>query len=166
MRSSALALSALILLSALTLVGSPRANAGGTMMHVCNHSDGKIAVAAGYLSSGPDDHDNILTGPFVSTGWWTLGPGECANVSNPFSARYMYYSGFVIGGGPFWSQGDWHLCAPNVYGHSDAFTFESQNESEDACTTSTAFGTGGANMWLPARQVDVEVNANVDYDGS
>lgn len=166
MRSSALALSALIVLSALVFGGSPRAVASGTSMHMCNHSQSKIAVAAGYLSSGPDDHDNILTGPFVSTGWWVLAAGECATISNPFAARYMYYTGFVIGGGAFWSQGDWHFCAPSIYGHSDAFTFESQNASQDACTASAAYGTGGANMWMPARQVDVEVNAEADYDGS
>jgi hypothetical protein len=81
-------------------------------MRICNHSDGKIAVAAGYLSSGPNDDADTLTGPFVSRGWCTLQPGECATVTNPFAARYMYWSGFSF---------------------------------------------GGANMWLPARQVDVSV---------
>lgn len=165
MRGSALVLAAFLTAAAFGGGGS-HAIASGTSMHICNRSDGKIAVAAGYLSSGPDDHDNILTGPFVSTGWWELEPGACASITNPFAARYMYWSGFSFGTGPLWQQGDWHLCVPNVYGHSAAFTFESQNESEDACTTSTAYGTGGANMWMPARQVDISVDANVDYDGT
>lgn len=165
MRGSALVLSAILLVPAFAM-GGAHAIASGTAMHICNHSAGKIAVAAGYLSSGPDDDADTLTGPFVSTGWWTLEAGECTSVTNPFSARYMYWSGFSFGTGPLWQQGDWHFCVPNVYGHSSAFTFESQNASEDSCTTSTAYGTGGANMWMAARQVDVSVDPNVDYDGT
>lgn len=166
MRASALVFIAILILPAFAAGGS-RAIASGTPMHICNHWSGKIAVAAGYLSSGANDDEDTLTGPFVSTGWWTLGPGECATVSNPFAARYMYWGGFSFSGsGPLWQQGDWHFCVPNIYGHSDAFTFESQNGSEASCTSATAYGTGGANMWLPARQVDVSVNADTDYDGT
>ncbi len=48
---------------------------------VCNQSFDVVNVAVGQDESGA----------FVTRGWWTVGPNQCANViRNPLSARYVY----------------------------------------------------------------------------
>lgn len=140
-----------------------RATASGTPLHLCNHSQYRIDVAVGYHSSGPGDTGTMLTGPFVSQGWWVLKPGECVSVDNPFSARYMYWTGYREGAF-LWNDADSHFCIPTG-NPPPRFTFERQNESEDACVSAAPAGTG-PNMWLSTREVDVSVDPDVDFDGS
>jgi uncharacterized membrane protein len=165
MRGSACLLAAFLVVAAFGGSGA-RASATAPPLHICNRSQYEVTVAAGYPSSGPDDHDNLLTGPFVSLGWWVLEPGECVSVPNPFSARYMYWTGYKTEHGLFWNDGDAHFCVPNTAVAPPRFTFERQNESEDACVNSAAYASGGPNQWVPARQVDVSVDPDADYDGS
>jgi uncharacterized membrane protein len=169
MRISALLLTAAVIL---TVFGFTRgaAVASGTPLSICNKSSATIDVAVGYASSGPDDTSDMLNGPFVSRGWYVLAPGACTTAANPFGARYMYWTGYEEReGGSFWNSKNWHgdshFCTPNVYGPSSKFNFERQNESESACESSEAYGSAGANMWVPAQEVDVSVDPSVEYDG-
>jgi len=145
---------------------SSKAVAAGTSLTVCNQSSTEIDVAVGYHSSGPNDTSTLLTGPFVSVGWWVIPAGKCTSMANPFAARYMYWSGYLRGGDWLWTAGDYHFCAPHLGGPSmPTYTFESQNASDDACTGATAYDSFGANTWIAAREVDVEVNATATYTG-
>ena len=94
MRGSALLLALAFTTAALVYSSAPAA-ASGISLSICNRSESEINVAAGYRSTGPDDYGNQLTGPFVSLGWWVLEPGGCASIANPFSARHMYWTGYI-----------------------------------------------------------------------
>ena len=164
MRGSACIFAAVLVVAAFGLSGA-RATASGTSLHLCNKSEYQINIAIGYASSGPDDTGDVLTGPFVSRGWWILGPSECITLSNPFSARYMYWTGYRDGAF-LWDSGDSHFCVPSTISRPPRFTFERQNESEDACVNSTPLSSNGPNQWLPTREVDVSVDPDVDFDGN
>lgn len=164
MRGSAYILAAALVAAALSLCGG-RALASGTPLHLCNHSEYRINIAVGYHSSGPGDTGEILTGPFVSRGWWILEPGECVSLTNPFSARYMYWTGYRQGAF-LWNDADSHFCVPSTISKPPRFTFERQNESEDACVSSDPLSPNGPNQWLPTREVDVSVDPDVDFDGN
>src|SRR5690348_6984232 len=64
---------------------------------LCNRMSDHIRVAVGYFSSGVSDTKNVLSGPFVSRGWWTVEPGQCQTFDNPFNARYMFWFAFAHG---------------------------------------------------------------------
>lgn len=165
MRGNALFLATVMLAASFGFSGE-RAAATGTPISLCNRSQDTISIAYGYRSSGPNDTDTELTGPFVSTGWRVLHAGDCAEITNPFGARYMYWTGYVWNGAFLWKDGDKYFCVPNTTIAPPKFTFERQNESRDACVDSDPYDSGGANMWVAAREVDVEVDASAEYDGS
>lgn len=139
------------------------AKASGTPLHLCNHSEYRINVAVGYHSSGPDDTGNMLTGPFVSRGWWVLEPGQCVSLDNPFSARYMYWTGYRQGAF-LWDTADSYFCIP-AGDPPPRFTFERENESQDACVNAPPAGSR-PNIWLSTREVDVSVDPDADYNGN
>jgi uncharacterized membrane protein len=145
-------------------IGAKPAVASGTPMYLCNRSGTEIGVVVGYHSSGPGDTGDMLTGPVVSEGWWSLKPGKCRSFANPFAARYMFWNAAPSGTSSMLPSDDFHFCIPNI--HADnvpRFTFERQNASEDACVSSTPADSGGPNMWIPAQMVDVMVDANAEY---
>lgn len=164
MRGSACVLAVILAVASIGFTPT-RAVADGTRLHLCNHSQYRIDVAVGYHSSGPNDTGNVLTGPFVSHGWYILQPGECGNFPNPFSARYMYWSGFRQGA-LLINQSDTHFCVPSMLDRPPEFTFERQNESDDACANSTPADSSGPNQWIASHEVDVMVDPDADYDGS
>jgi uncharacterized membrane protein len=54
---------------------------------VCNQSFDVVNVAIGYDTAGPSATDAL----FVTEGWWTIGPNQCANViREPLTSRYIY----------------------------------------------------------------------------
>ena len=161
MRGSSWLLTLALVASGFGFSAAP-ASASGTPLHLCNHSEYRIDVAIGYHSSGPDDTGNMLTGPFVSRGWFIIEPGNCISIDNPFAARYMYWTGFRKGAF-LWDTADSHFCIPTGT-PAPRFTFERQNESEDACVSATPLGPT-ANMWIATREVDVSVDPDVDFDG-
>ena len=152
--------------------------AAGTPLVICNQTAGTLSdVAVGYHSTGVNDApgSRILTGPFVSTGWVRILHGQCATFANPFNARYMFWWGAVAGGinapGTVWNaSGDQSFCIPNVYGAtadmSSSFTFEDENVSQSACESGRANPRVGPNIWARVRKVDLEVNAQVNFDGN
>ncbi len=153
-----------------TLAHPHPSSAAGTMLQFCNKSSAPIEVVIGYHSSGVNDTPNstVLTGPFVSRGWFVFAPGECGNLANPFSARYMFWWGHQAGtlnSGSTWDAfGDDHFCIADIYGpnHVDNFTFEDQNVSETACESGHV-SPNGANLWVGVRKVDLEVDPTVTF---
>lgn len=149
------------------LAGSPtRSDAAGTPLNVCNQTSTLINVAVSYKSSGPNDTATMLTGPTVSTGWWTVAAGACRNIANPFSARYVYWSGYVSGGDWFWTTSDYHFCVPNASEPPPGFTMEDENASEEACVNAAPFDRFGPNLWIASHEVDIDVMSTVYYNGS
>lgn len=157
---------------------------GSAPLTVCNKINSKLILAFGYYSPGvhdPADH-SLLTGPFVSQGWRSVEPGECATLENPFGARYMYWFAASALGNPM-SDSDVlairnanvpsHFCINNyIYAKGDgatpaftvpaaAFVYEDQNESAVACDKDTTMMAH--NFWVGAREVDTWVSATVDY---
>lgn len=141
----------------------------------CNNASGVASVAFGYHSPGvrdPADH-SILTGPFVSRGWWTVEAGECKTFENPFDARYMYW--FAVGGGLNSNESmvlsmrnadvPEHLCVNNYFssGAVPAFTYEDENESAAACDKDESIQAH--NLWITPRNVDTWVGATVNFTG-
>jgi uncharacterized membrane protein len=165
---------ALIALSVATLaVASPRpASAAGIQMTICNQSSAQLTVIVGYHTTGVNDQpgSNVLTGPFVSQGFWKIDPGKCIPFANPFSARYMFWWGVNHAGlneyGAVWyTSGSDQFCIPNVYGSGNSsFTFEDENASEAACEKGH-FSPNGANLWVNVRKVDLLVNPTVTFTG-
>lgn len=157
------------LCGALVAVASVPAPALATSLQICNQTSTAISVAVSYASRGVNDTATLLTGPTVSVGWWGIQPNACASMANPFGARYMYWWGYYIAGSALWpssDSGSYHFCIPNdAASEVPQFTFEDQNASEDACTSSTPGDSGGANMWVESREVDLDVNANIQFDG-
>jgi hypothetical protein len=131
-----------------------------------SEQEGARRIAVGYHSPGAYDTGTVLTGPFVSTGWFVFAPGECSTIDNPFSARYMYWTGYRHGAYLIQDGGDSHFCMPSVRGTPPRFTFERQNESEDACVSSTPADSSGPNEWTATREVDVAVDADAEYDAN
>ncbi len=150
---------------------------------VCNKVNFKLILAYGYHSPGihdPADH-TLLTGPFVSRGWWSVEPGQCTTLENPFGARYMYWFAAGAMGGPM-SDSDvlairnadvpQHFCIDNyIYpsgpgvpaytADAAAFVYEDQNVSAAACDPNASMQA--PNLWVAAHEVDTWVNATVDH---
>lgn len=150
-------------------VTANRASAAGTPITICNQTSSAISVAASYRSSGPNDTATTLSGPIVSVGLWGIPPSQCATIANPFAARYVYWWGYVggPGGSPLWGEnGGPHFCVPDIYGPTAVpqFTLESENESEAACVAAS-YDSNGPNIWVPAREIDVDVDATVNFSG-
>jgi len=169
----------------LMLSNTGTARASGVGLTICNRTSDTLGIAVGYHSPGVDDpaDHSVLTGPFVSTGWWHVDAGQCYTFANPFSARYMFWFGFTpnFNGAPILSSPDAHasnsspqwttnsdvqFCVTSFFSNpthvnhmTPSFTFEDENESESACHRS-AYA-----LWLPARKVDTWVNATVDFTG-
>lgn len=163
---------AMLLSGGAVLSAAKPALAAGTPLNVCNQTSTNISIAVGYFSSGPNDTNTELTGPFVSTGWWVISAGQCQNgIANPFAARYMYWWGFYDGGADhLWNDDttDYHFCIPNIHSNSatiPGFTLEDENANEGACVNAAAADPFGANQWITAREVDMDVNPTVYFNG-
>jgi uncharacterized membrane protein len=139
----------------LTLAVPSRASAG-TPLVICNQTSDGLSVAIGYHSTGVNDTagSNVLTGPFVSRGFWTVNPGKCQQFENPFSARYMFWWGISKSGKIFDASGSDHFCIS-----ANTFTFEDENASENACTHSPDL------HWVGVRVVDLIVDPTVNFTG-
>ncbi len=154
------------------------ASAAGPQLTICNHTSSTLSdVAVGYHSSGVNDApgSNILTGPFVSTGWTRILAGQCAGFANPFNARYLFWWGAQGGGintgGNVWAvTGDASFCIPDVYGPvadmASTFAFEDENVSQAVCESHSANPRVGPNRWVSVRKVDVDVNTTVTFEGT
>lgn len=152
----------------LAALANEPALAAGTSLQICNQTSTAISVAVSYVSRGENDTATTLTGPTVSVGWWGVQPNACSSMANPFAARYMYWWGYYVGGSFLWTGNDnsYGFCIPNPYGSQlPQFTYEDQNASEDACTSAAPGDTYGPNVWVHSREVDLDVNATVDYSG-
>jgi uncharacterized membrane protein len=126
-------------------------------LNFCNKTAVLVGVAVGYHSPGvndPPDH-SILTGPFVSRGWWAVEPGKCQTIENPFNARYMFWSDYQVLGG--WGYAETYFCRS---AGPKAFTFEDENESLNACQAA------GKGVWVPSHKVDTAVDATVNFTGA
>src|SRR5689334_16816836 len=88
------AASVIAMLTALT--SSPALAYSSAPLTFCNKTDNKVFLAVGYHSPGvndPADH-SLLTGPFVSRGFFAVESGNCITEPNPFDARYMFWFAF------------------------------------------------------------------------
>ncbi len=149
----------------------------------CNNSGAKVGLAVGYHSPGvndPADH-SVLTGPFISRGWYGIEPGACTTIENPFGARYMFWFAFS----PQFnadmsaavamrnSTASESFCVPNYFaaGKLPDFTYEDENESLAACDRigaddPTAQASGqGKTLWITPRNTDTWVDATVNFTG-
>jgi hypothetical protein len=145
-------------------------------LNICNRSPAQISVAVGYYSPGVGEQKDILTGPFVSRGWFGIAAGTCRTLENPFNARYMFW--YAFGHGLNDHQDDmpfltakfikYHFCINNYFGTEGAptpdFVFEDENASYEACGTND-FKGDPKNWWVTTRMVDTWVNATVNFDG-
>jgi uncharacterized membrane protein len=147
---------------AMALFAHPAPAKAATAMTICNRTADPIYASYGYFTSGVDDSpgSNVLTGPFVSQGLWTIAPAKCVTLSSNFNGRYMFWWAYSLTGlnthGSVWStNSNVHYCMPDVNrdGPIKAFTFEDENASSSACTRSSTDGI--ANAWVPVRKVDV-----------
>jgi uncharacterized membrane protein len=145
------------LLGMIAVVAPTSASAAtSAALNFCNRTANPVNVAVGYYSAGvkdPADH-SILTGPFVSRGYWTVMPTQCETFENPFGARYMFWFGWSNGfnehGHTFNGRGhidemaqmrvkpsSYGFCVSNYYGdvirQVPPFTFEDENASPSAC---------------------------------
>ena len=155
------------------------AAAAGVAATFCNHTKTFLNVAIGYYSTGVADAPNspVLTGPFVSRGWYPMAAGKCTSADNPFNVRYMFwwpvqndalcatvscYNNPAPGVG--WAGvGNAHFCIPDIYGPNTAtkFTFEDENVSLADCQNGQQ-NRNGNNIWVPVQRVDLAVDPVVN----
>lgn len=142
-------------------------------MTFCNRTSAQVGIAVGYYSSGvsTDASPNVLTGPFVSHGWWLIDPGSCDPVDNPFNARYMFWFGISKGLNDNYvnvqamesSNSERHFCIPWYFGtdgkSTKSFTLEDENRSLEACHA------GASRLWVVPHMVDIAVDPTVNYTG-
>jgi uncharacterized membrane protein len=165
----------------LTLLHAAPASAySSAPLTLCNKSPGMLTVAIGYHTPGvndPADH-SVLTGPFVTQGWWKLQPGACQTFENRFNARYMFWYGFstqfnntmfmVIPSSTAEVMSSSWYCVPNYFHPSPGFTFEQENVKDDPtgrndhCEDATA---DGPRLWVKFRPVDTWVNPSIEFTG-
>ncbi len=150
----------------------PPPAAADTAITICNRTAGPIYASYGYYTVGVNDTagSNVLTGPFVSRGNWTVAPAACVTLSSSFNGRFMFWWAYSLTGlnthGSAWAtNGDYHFCVPdpNRDGPIHPFTFEDENASSGACTRTVTDGI--ANAWVPVRKVDVLVDPTVNFYG-
>lgn len=156
----------------LMLLDMAPASAASAPIYFCNKSANKIAVAVGYHSPGVDDRPDrpVLTGPFVSRGWYELEAGACTSMDNPFHARYMFWYGWGKGLNDneysviFMRNPEVRVpkfCVKNYFtnGKVRAFTFEPENASIATCDA-----TPDA-LWVIPKIVDTWVDPAVNFTG-
>ncbi len=175
---------AAILAATSPLLGPSPARAAAPSLSLCNKTAEKIRVAVGYFTSGVTDTANkeILTGPFVSNGYYYLEVGNCRTFDNPSNARYVFWfaSGNALNANPITvglmhSNGnDWkyNFCVRNYFVANEQemvppFIYEDENASEAACDQAggTLPGAAGHTLWVTANKVDLLVNGEVDFTG-
>ena len=162
----------------MTVLFSPSAEAyQSAPLNFCNNTAAMWVLRVGYHSPGVNDSANVLTGPFVSRGWWLVAAGACQTFDNPFAARYMFW--FATGKGYNDKErppSDWPANAintPNDFCVNDyleryyqnkpipAFVFEAENASIDACKP-----PGKSDyIWVTPKIVDTWVSPNVSFTG-
>jgi hypothetical protein len=163
------------------VANSAPASAAGRAANFCNRTKTRVSVAIGYYSTGVADAPNasVLTGPFVSVGWYNMDAGTCTTAENPFNVRYMFW--WVVqndaacatsscynnpAAGVAWAgDGNAHFCIPDLYGPNPItkFTFEDENVSLADCQNSQQ-NRNGNNVWVPVRRVDLAVDPNVNIE--
>lgn len=147
----------------------------------CNQTSANVGLTIGYHTPGvndPADH-SLLTGLFVSDGWYSVEAAQCQTFPNKFGARYMFWFAFssqynnsyssILAGR---NDNDQYMCATNyLIAHADGktpeFVFESENVSRAACddqADGAADGTGKT-LWIGGKSVDTWVNATVNFTG-
>jgi len=160
------------------LISSPAFAYESAPLTFCNKTNVEVGLAVGYHSPGvndPADH-SLLTGPFVSRGWYNVMPGECKTAQNPFDARYMFWFAWSkefnndydilvlqrIGDGE-------HFCIATYFGESggQSFTYENENVSKDACDVAGGSrpDISSGTDWIKANSVDTWVDATVNFTG-
>ena len=156
-------------LSAATLVISvPAAAEPPTApLNFCNRTSEEVDVAVGYYSSGIHDEQssNVLTGPFVTRGWWGVSGGQCQSFANPFDARYMFWFPIQRTARTHIPVDDTANPARHMCISGASFTFEDQNVSIDTCHADPAATTSAGVRWVVGHKVDTEVDPNVSFTG-
>jgi uncharacterized membrane protein len=157
--------------AALMFAGAAEAEPSAQPLTICNQYSEHIRVAYGYYSSGVNDTNNVLSGPFVSRGWWFVEPGQCRTFENPFSARYMYWFAWAHGIHDSMdaiqqerSSSDLHFCITNYFGSATTygFTFEDENVDSAACDRVTSPQPA---LWVVPHKVDTVVDPQVTVMG-
>ncbi len=125
------------------LVPSSAAAYQSAPLNFCNNSTERVTVAVGYHrpdAADPDDH-SLLTGPYVSKGWYQVVAGTCQTIDNPFDARYMFWFAWSKGfhataasiGAAAGDPADFCVSDYLIPGQLPDFTYEDENVSREAC---------------------------------
>ena len=141
-------------------------------LNFCNNTSDPVGVAVGYHSPGvkdPADH-SVLTGPFVSRGWWLVTVGACQTLDNPFGARYMFWFAEPIRNNDLklppsangLSNTPDDFCVSNWLSPRGApsFTYEDENVSLKACESPDK---DPIPVWITPHSVDTWIDPNVSF---
>lgn len=157
----------LLSLSAGEAIAEPTASP----LTLCNKMSSRAEVSIGYFSSGVSDTEHMLSGPFVSEGWWHIDPGVCQTFPNPFSARYMFWYAFdyMVNNGVGLNDNETvvlydrikpgqHMCVTSYFrtDTTRTFTYEDENVSKDTCDRATN------SLWIIPNKVDTLIQSQVD----
>jgi uncharacterized membrane protein len=145
-------------------------------LNFCNNTSGLAAVAVGYKSPGvndPADH-SLLTGPYVSRGWFQIAAGTCQSLDNPFGARYMFWYAWskgyndkefdVVSDNKFDGLNAFCISdyfAADISGSVPDFTFEEENVSIREC--GAGLHHSPETLWITPHMVDTWVNPSVTF---
>ena len=167
---------ALLCAVVITLVPTSASAYQSAPLNFCNNTSEQVNVAVGYHSPGvndPADH-SVLTGLFVSKGWYQIAAGACQTLDNPFSARYMFWYAFAKGyndeGLLASSQGlsntPYDFCVTNyLFFPVPSFTYELENASIKACESPDTPLNEHVPLWITPKMVDTWVSPNVSFTG-
>lgn len=149
-------------------------------LNFCNKSPNQVNVAVGYHSPGvndPADH-SVLTGLFVSKGWYQIAAGACQSLDNPFGARYMFWYAFSKGyndkefdvvmnndvnGFSAFCISDYFARALPAGASVPDFTFEQENVSVREC--GIGLHHNPETLWVTPQMVDTWVGPDVSFTG-
>lgn len=181
----------LVIAAAVPWGATPASALTSAPLTFCNKSPSLVSLSIGYFSPGVDDpkDKDILTGPFVSRGWWHLKPGACQSFENPFAVRYMFWFAVKTGFNTDYRSFELpvaaidarkvHFCVTNYFADSwPQFNFEDENASMARCYPDKnnpleaagkpfqqQYYSKWKTLWVLPSKVDTWVDPTVNFDG-
>ena len=161
----------LIALAVAALVPSCASADQAQPLNVCNNAADRVIVAVGYHrpdAADPGDH-SLLTGPYVSKGWYQIPAGTCQTIDNPVDARYMFWFGWSTGvhdtkaslAAMGAAADPANFCVSDYFaaGQLSDFLYEDENVSSKDCRRASGW-------WITPDKVDTWLNPNVSFTGN